>query len=184
MSDTRTSADGFVVRRRRVCSACKKKFTTYERVEAIQIRVIKRDGSRVSFDRSRLRQGIERACWKRPIGDSQISTLIAQIERDIDLAFETEVQSRFIGERVMYYLSELDQVAYVRFASVYRQFNDANDFIRELQQIERNPGMPGLSSDVLHDNKKKTVFPKTRRRQYDDRNLLDEDSADTDDCLD
>ena len=165
VGDTRTSTDGFVVRRRRTCCACSRKFTTYERVEATQIRVVKRDGSRVPFDRERLRQGLERACWKRQISDTQISTLIAQVERDIDSAFETEVESRFIGERVMRYLGELDQVAYVRFASVYRHFKDADDFVRELQRMQQNPDLPCLSSEYVP-KKKHSQFPKMKRNRY------------------
>ena len=165
VGDTRTSVDGFVVRRRRVCYACGKKFTTYERVESPRIPVVKRDGSRVPFDRDSLQQGIELACCKRQISEEQIAALVAQVERDIDSAFETEVESRFIGERVMYYLNELDQVAYVRFASVYRQFKDADDFVRELQRMEQNPDMPDLSAEYLP-KKKTTQFPKARRSRY------------------
>jgi transcriptional repressor NrdR len=137
--DTRTGDDGFVVRRRRKCCTCKKRFTTYERVETTQIRVIKRNGQRVPFDREKLRQGLERACWKRQISDAQISTLIAQVESDIDSEFETEVESQFIGERVMQYLGELDQVAFVRFASVYRHFQNAGDFARDLGEMLGDP---------------------------------------------
>ena len=173
VSDTRTSVDGFVVRRRRMCCGCDKKFTTYERVEATQVRVIKRDGSRAPFDRNRLRQGLERACWKRQISDAQISTLIAQVERDIDSTFETDVQSRFIGERVMFYLGELDQVAYVRFASVYRQFNDADDFVKELRRMEQNPDMLCLSDEYIP-KRKKSLFPKVKRNQAEGRGLLDQ----------
>ena len=173
VGDTRHSADGFVVRRRRECCACKKKFTTYERVEATQIRVIKRDGSRIPFDRAKLQQGLERACWKRQISDEQITALIAQVERDIESAFETEVESRFIGERVMYYLGELDQVAYVRFASVYRHFKDADDFARELQRMRQNPDMPNLSSEYVP-KKKTSRFTKAKRSRYDEQGLLGE----------
>jgi len=147
VADTRTSADGSVVRRRRECCACGRKFTTYERVEAAQIRVIKRNGSRVPFDRERLQQGIERACWKRQISDEQITALISQVERDINTTFNTEVEGRYIGEQVMYYLGHLDQVAYVRFASVYRHFENAEDFARELQRMKQNPDVPCVSSE-------------------------------------
>jgi len=164
VADSRPSAEGTVVRRRRECYACGKKFTTYERVEATQIRVIKRDRTHVPFDRERLQQGIERACWKRQISVEQIAALIAQVEHDINSAFESEVESRFIGERVMHYLHELDQVAYVRFASVYRHFKDADDFVRELQRMKQNPDMPCLSSEYLP-KKKKSRFPKTKRNR-------------------
>lgn len=139
MVDTRTNEDGYVVRRRRTCCSCGKRFTTYERVETTQIRVIKRNGQRVPFDREKLRQGLERACWKRQISDAQISTLIAQVESDIDSIFETEVESQFIGERVMQYLGELDQVAFVRFASVYRHFQSAGDFAKDLGEMLEDP---------------------------------------------
>ena len=175
VGDTRHSADGGVVRRRRICLACGMKFTTYERIEATQTRVIKRDGSRVPFDREKLKQGLERACMKRPIGELQISTLIAQVERDIESAFETEVESRFIGEGVMHYLAELDQVAYVRFASVYRQFKDADDFAAELQRMKQNPNMPDHSSEYLR-NKRNSQFSKAKRSRYNGQGLLGEEN--------
>jgi len=168
VGDTRTSVDGFVVRRRRTCCACEKKFTTYERVEATQIRVIKRDGSHVPFDHEKLRHGIERACWKRKVSEDQIAALIVQVEHDINSAFDTEVNSQFIGERVMHYLAELDQVAYVRFASVYRHFEDADDFIRELQRMKQNPDMPSLASEYVP-KKKQSLFPKGKRNRYKER---------------
>ena len=165
VADTRHSADGSIVRRRRICCVCGGKFTTYEKVgEITQIRVIKRNGERVPFDREKLRKGIERACWKREISDEQISTLIIQVEQDIDTAFETEVKAQFIGERVMHYLNELDQVAYVRFASVYRQFKNVDDFIKELHEIKENPDMPSLSSEYVP-KKRNSRFPKTKRNR-------------------
>ena len=170
VADTRISTDGYVIRRRRTCFGCGKKFTTYERVEATQIRVVKRDGSRVPFDRERLQQGIERACWKRQISDTQISMLITQVEHDIDSSFESEVQSQFIGERVMHYLGELDQVAYVRFASVYRHFEDADDFTLELQRMKENPDMPCLSSEYVP-KRKTSRFPKGKRSRYNEQDL-------------
>ena len=175
VGDTRTSVDGFVVRRRRTCCACAKKFTTYERVEATQIRVIKRDGSPVPFDHEKLRQGIERACWKRHINEEQITALIAQVEHDINAAFDTEVKSQFIGERVMHYLAELDQVAYVRFASVYRHFKDADDFIRELQRMKQNPDMPTLSSEYVP-KKKQSLFPKGKHSRHERRGSEEENT--------
>ena len=159
--DTRTSDDGFVVRRRRVCSKCDKRFTTYERVETPQVRVIKRDGSRVPFDREKLRQGLERACWKRPVSADQIAGLVVQIEMDIDARFETEVESSFIGKQVMQYLAELDQVAYVRFASVYRQFKDADDFAREIVQMLNNPDAETMLPPP--EPPKKMRFPKKKK---------------------
>ena len=173
VADTRHSADGFVVRRRRACLGCGRKFTTYERVEATQIRVVKRDGSCVPFDRERLRQGIERACSKRQIDDMQIEALITQVEQDIDAAFDSEVKSQFIGERVMHYLGELDQVSYVRFASVYRDFKDADDFIRELKRMKQNPDMPCLSSEYLP-KKRISRFTKGKRSRYTEQGMEDE----------
>lgn len=133
--DTRTGEDGFMIRRRRHCLQCGKRFTTYERVETVAFRVIKRDGTRIPFDRDKLREGLERACWKRPVSDAQLAVLIQQVESDMEANFDSEVESRFIGERVMQLLRELDEVAYVRFASVYRKFKDARDFANELQPM-------------------------------------------------
>lgn len=164
MIDTRTSDDGYVVRRRRVCCNCGKRFTTYERIEVTNVRVVKKDGSRIPFDREKLHRGLEHACWKRPVSDAQISTLIAKVESDIDSSFETEVESRFIGERVMQYLRELDQVAYVRFASVYRHFKDATDFMQEVDDMLRNP-----NGDILTPNPSidppKPRFSKSKKKQ-------------------
>ena len=133
--DTRAGEDGYVVRRRRLCCRCEKRFTTYERIETISVHVRKRDGTRIPFDRDKIRRGLERACWKRPISDAQISSLLAEVENEIDQLFMPEVESRFIGEIVMKLLRQLDQVAYVRFASVYLHFKDAQDFADELRPM-------------------------------------------------
>jgi len=126
--------------------------------------VIKRNDSRVPFDHEKLRGGIERACWKRQVSEEQIAALIARVEHDINTTFGTEVRSQFIGERVMHYLAELDQVAYVRFASVYRHFKDADDFIRELQRMKQNPDT--LCHPAEYPPKKKqSLFPKGRRNR-------------------
>jgi transcriptional repressor NrdR len=132
--DTRTSDDGYVIRRRRLC-VCGKRFTTYERVEPTHVRVRKRDGHCVPFDRDKLRQGLEKACWKRQIDDDQMTLIMTQVERDIDSTFESEVSSSYIGERVMHYLGELDQVALIRFASVYQHFENAGDFSEKVNEI-------------------------------------------------
>ena len=124
--ETRTSDDGIVIRRRRICQACDRRFTTYERVEAVNLSVIKRDRSRVPFDRNKIRQGVERARWKRPVRESQISELVAELETSLE--GETEVESQKIGEMTMALLRRIDEIAYVRFASVYRKFNTAKDF--------------------------------------------------------
>ena len=134
--DSRTS-DAFSVRRRRECLECERRFTTYERVEESPLKVIKKDGSRVPFDRNRIRQGIETACYKRPVSNDQIEELIGRVEADIYESFEREIPSRNIGELVFSALKELDQVAFVRFASVYREFKDVNDFVEELEPMLR-----------------------------------------------
>ena len=133
--DSRSIQDGFAIRRRRECFNCKRRYTTYERLEESTIKVIKKDGSRVPFDRGKIKRGLERACWKRPIASRQIELATAAIENDVYSSFETEVESRRLGELVMEHLRELDEVAFVRFASVYRQFKDASDFFEELRPI-------------------------------------------------
>ena len=133
--DTRTVEDDMVIRRRRLCCHCKRRFTTYERVETTTVRVIKRDQTRVLFDPQKIRQGIERACWKRPITGEQLTELVMGIASEIDAAYDTEVTSREIGSIVMERLRTLDPVAYVRFASVYLEFQDARDFANELQPM-------------------------------------------------
>ena len=137
--DTRSVEDGLVIKRRRYCNSCHRRFTTYERVEVTNVRVIKKDGSRVPFDRAKLRQGIERACWKRPVSEGQISALVAQLDMKIETDGETEIDTNYIGENVMEFLRNLDEVAYVRFASVYRKFSDAEDFARELGPLLEDP---------------------------------------------
>jgi len=146
-------------------------------VETTRIWVIKRNGEKEPFDRKKLQGGLEHACRKRPIGDEEITTLLTQVERDIETTFESEVQSQFIGERVMHYLGELDQVAYVRFASVYRQFTDADDFVQELQRMRQNPDAPSLSSEFIP-KQQRSRFSKTKssRRGIQGADLLsDED---------
>ena len=138
--DSRTSSDGLAIRRRRECSACGKRFTTYEHVEEQRLMVIKKDGRREPFDRHKLLAGVVKACEKRPVGMEQIEGLVDEIERDLSRSFEREVLSREIGERVMKRLHALDPVAYVRFASVYREFKDAEQFMRELNEILTKKG--------------------------------------------
>ena len=133
--DTRVAEDGFMIKRRRYCNVCNRRFTTYERIEVTNIRVIKRDGTRVPFDREKLRKGIERACWKRPVSEGQISALIARVETKIENDGENEIDTDYIGENVLACLRELDEVAYVRFASVYRKFDSVDDFSRELRSL-------------------------------------------------
>tara|TARA_R100001132_G_scaffold8651_2_gene8194 strand:- start:10952 stop:11404 length:453 start_codon:yes stop_codon:yes gene_type:complete len=127
----------FSVRRRRECLACGKRYTTYEKIEESPLKVIKKDGARVPFDRMKMVTGIETACYKRPVSPDQIEAIVAQIEAEIYENFDREVPSRFIGERVSTVLKDVDQVAFVRFASVYRNFTDANDFVTEIQPMLR-----------------------------------------------
>ncbi len=133
--DSRTGQDGFVIRRRRVCLSCQRRYTTYERIEEHPVRVIKKDGARVVYEREKIQRGIEKACWKRPVSNERIEAVLTQIENDIYANFDTEVESRYLGEMIMEHLRQLDQVAYVRFASVYREFQDVHDFVDELQPM-------------------------------------------------
>ncbi len=133
--DSRASDNGASIRRRRECVSCGRKFTTYERVENIVMMVIKKDGSRQFFDRNKVANGIRRACEKRPVTASQIDEAVSSIEMQVYNKFNKEISSIDIGELVMNKLKEMDDVAYVRFASVYRQFKDLNTFVDELQKI-------------------------------------------------
>ncbi len=133
--DSRTTTDGSAIRRRRECLSCEKRFTTYEHVEEQPLMVIKKDGRREPFDRSKLITGLVKACEKRPVSMEQIEHLVDEIERDLSRRFEREAPSTEIGERVMRRLHDIDPVAYVRFASVYREFKDAEQFMRELNEL-------------------------------------------------
>ncbi len=127
--------EGEVIRRRRECLGCKRRYTTYERVEEILPVVVKKDGRRESFDRNKILQGLKKACEKRQISMATIETLTDQIEKRIQELGETEIESRVVGEEVMKELHQLDHVAYVRFASVYREFKDIDQFIDELKAL-------------------------------------------------
>lgn len=133
--DSRASQDGFAIRRRRECLNCKRRFTTYERLEEMGVKVVKKDGIREPFNREKIRSGLAKACWKRPISDEQIDVIVAAIESEVYANFETEVDSHVLGELLMTRLASIDQVAYVRFASVYREFKDVRDFVDELQPM-------------------------------------------------
>jgi transcriptional repressor NrdR len=133
--DSRASQDGYAIRRRRQCLDCKRRYTTYERVEGPAFKVVKKDGSREPYDRLKIKQGLEKACWKRPVSDAQIEAVLVAVENDLESRFDAEVDSRLLGELVMQQLRELDEVAYVRFASVYRQFKDLRDFVDELKPM-------------------------------------------------
>ena len=139
--DSRACEDGFAIRRRRECLQCGRRYTTYERLEEAALKIIKKDGSRVPFDREKIRSGLEKACYKRPISDDAIERLISDIEASLYEQFEREVPSREIGEKVMESLRRIDHVAFVRFASVYREFKDVNDFVEELAPILREDRM-------------------------------------------
>lgn len=136
--DSRQTEEGASIRRRRECSSCQKRFTTYERVEELPFLVIKRDGGREAFSRTKILNGILRACEKRPISLDVIEKTVDEIERQIRSGPDREVASELIGELVMDKLRELDDVAYVRFASVYRQFKDVDNFIEEVQQLRQD----------------------------------------------
>ena len=133
--DSRLSKDGNAIRRRRECLLCGRRFTTYETVEEIPLMIIKKDKRREVFNRDKVRSGLKRACEKREISMNVIEAFIEELERDLREAEEKEIPSRVIGEKIMSRLHELDKVAYVRFASVYRDFKDVNDFVTELKTL-------------------------------------------------
>ena len=133
--DSRSSQGQDSIRRRRECLKCKRRFTTYEHIENLPLMVVKKDGRRESFDRQKLLSGIIKACEKRKISVDQIEQMVDDIERTLQRRYDKEVSSSDIGEIVMEHLKRLDQVAYVRFASVYREFKDINQFMKELKQI-------------------------------------------------
>lgn len=133
--DSRAQDDNSVIRRRRVCEKCGKRFTTYERVDMIPITVIKRDGTREIFYKAKLQNGIMKSCNKRPVTAQQIQKLVDDIENTLAGSGEREVESKQLGNMVIERLKDLDEVAYVRFASVYRQFKDINSFIDELEKM-------------------------------------------------
>jgi transcriptional repressor NrdR len=131
--DSRLSKDGNEIRRRRECLACSRRFTTYEHIEQIPVMIIKKDGRREVFSRDKIRSGIQKACEKRDISMNIIETFLDDLERDLGETGEKEIPSSVLGEKIMVKLHELDAVAYVRFASVYREFKDVNDFVSELK---------------------------------------------------
>jgi transcriptional repressor NrdR len=133
--DSRETSDATAVRRRRECIECGKRFTTYEYIEKTPLMVIKKDGRREPFSREKILSGLRNACQKRPISMEKIESLAGEVEAEIQKKFDQEVESRHIGELVVEKLARIDDVAYVRFASVYRQFKDINQFMRELRDI-------------------------------------------------
>lgn len=146
--DSRASQDSFSIRRRRECLSCKRRYTTYERVEELDIKIVKKDNVREPFHPEKIKRGLALACWKRPISEQQIEGIVAAVESEIYSQYEGEVESRLIGEMVMRHLQGLDQVAYVRFASVYREFKDVHDFVDELQPMLKKyaPSVPKNTS--------------------------------------
>ncbi|PIE70489.1 MAG: transcriptional regulator NrdR [Deltaproteobacteria bacterium] len=138
--DSRLSKDRNEIRRRRECLACKRRFTTYERIEDIPIMIIKKDGRREVFNRAKVGGGIQKACEKREISINVIEQVIDDVERDLRDTGEKEIHSRTLGEKVMRKLHRIDDVAYVRFASVYREFKDVNDFVSELRTLLSKQG--------------------------------------------
>lgn len=133
--DTRSSQEGRAIRRRRECTACSKRYTTYESIEPFPRQVVKRDGRREPYDRQKLLMGLVTACTKRPVNLESLEAAADRIEQKLDATGSIEVESRWLGERVMEELQEIDPVAYVRFASVYRQFKDVTEFMEELEQL-------------------------------------------------
>ena len=152
--DSRPTEDGSAIRRRRECINCGKRFTTYEKIEDIPVMVVKRDGRREPFDSEKIRNGIRKACEKRPIAADVQDKVVEDVTREVFNTLASEVTTRDIGEIVMRKLKDVDEVAYVRFASVYRKFEDVNAFREEIDLLEKEPG------------------PEARRQQMD---LLDEE---------
>ena len=148
--DSRSSDAGRVIRRRRQCLACKRRFTTYERIgEGFKLYVVKKDNSRVPYDRSKIISGLQKACYKRPVSAEQIQRIADKAEEMIFRNFDKEVSSSFIGESVMKQLRRVDKVAYIRFASVYRDFRDAGELIKEVSEAitEVEPGAEPMLFD-------------------------------------
>ncbi|MCX5634052.1 MAG: transcriptional regulator NrdR [Phycisphaerae bacterium] len=149
--DSRSSEAGRVIRRRRQCLACRRRFTTYEKIgESFKLSVIKKDNSRVPYERDKVIAGLQKACYKRPVSAEQIQQIADKVEEDIFRHSDREVNSKFIGESTMKHLRAVDKVAYIRFASVYRQFTDAGEFINEVTQAIMEPdntNQPKLFTD-------------------------------------
>ncbi|MHC4450545.1 MAG: transcriptional regulator NrdR [Planctomycetota bacterium] len=151
--DSRASADGFAIRRRRECIACGRRYTTYERIEESPIRVVKKDGAREPFERRKILSGLIKACEKRPVSFDVLDEITSRIEHQVTEQFDREVPSKFIGRLVMRELKRIDQVAYVRYASVYRDFKDVTEFMDEIRPMLK----PGAAKP-----KKKSARKKSR----------------------
>jgi transcriptional repressor NrdR len=133
--DSRSSQEGDAIRRRRECLKCQRRYTTYEHIEGVSLMVVKKDGRRESFDRKKVLSGLVKSCEKRPVSVEKLDETVDDIERTLQRNYDKEVSSQEVGELIMQRLGKLDQVAYVRFASVYREFKDVNQFMKELKQI-------------------------------------------------
>jgi len=146
--DSRPTEEGRAIRRRRECESCSKRFTTYEKLEEISLMVVKKDGRREPFDRDKMMRGIIKACEKRPVPMAKIESIVSEIERGLNNMMEKEMESSVIGDYVMEHLEKIDDVAYVRFASVYRYFTDAESFSKEIEKLLRGQGSknPGAES--------------------------------------
>jgi transcriptional repressor NrdR len=143
--DSRSSDEGRVIRRRRQCLACKKRFTTYEKTgESFKMFVIKKDNSRIPYDREKVIAGLQKACYKRPVSAEQVRQITDRVEEDIFKNFDKEVTSAFIGQSAIKHLRDVDKVAYIRFASVYRDFKDAGELIEEVSRTIQESG------DITH----------------------------------
>lgn len=150
--DSRSSEGGRVVRRRRQCLACTRRFTTYERVEeTIRLTVVKKDGSREPYQREKVLSGLEKCCYKRAVSSEQIRQIVESAEEELFRNFDKEVPSSYIGDAVGARLREIDQIAYVRFASVYREFKDVGELITEAQEIERQPRVGPEQKELFSD---------------------------------
>ena len=156
--DSRSSDGGRVIRRRRQCLMCKRRFTTYERIgESFKLYVVKKDSSRVPYDRDKVIGGLQKACYKRPVSAEQIQQIADKAEESIFQNFDKEVSSAFIGESIMKYLRMVDKVAYIRFASVYRDFSDAGEFIEEVSQVIHET--ESIGQPMLFNEKAKKTKP-------------------------
>lgn len=136
--DSRDAEDVEVTRRRRECEKCGKRFTTFERVEMIDLTVLKKDGSKEAFSREKVLEGVRKACWKRPVKEDQVEDFVDKVERELRKREGTEVSSKAIGELVLKRLRKLDEVAYIRFASIYRSFTDLDSFVKEVKEIQKD----------------------------------------------
>jgi len=136
--DSRIAREGEAIRRRRECIKCEYRFTTYESIIKTEAVIIKRDGGREDFNPEKLRQGVRHACWKRPVSEVQIDEMVSKIGTEIEAMTEREISSQYVGELVMNELRKVDHVAYVRFASVYRRFEDIGEFVNEIKNLTKN----------------------------------------------